>query len=90
MLRFFITFVLACLIAACSDRSSSILTYQELVTFGERASCSRKEADLQVLHNLQAYFKFPDDPDAMNEGERIYNGRLKSIIWWYTYSCEQL
>lgn len=69
----------------CKGGGSHELTYEELVAYP--TNCSKMDEQLKELHALQRSKNFAEDPDALNENDRLYNGRLKATIWWYAYSC---
>lgn len=74
----------ACLLSACSDNTMS---YEELVKFNPQ--CSKADAQLAQLRNIQRVKNFNPDPDQLNEADRAYNSRLKATIWWYAYRCNK-
>jgi len=77
-------------IASCNQPSGAkqtgVLTYEQLVAYP--VSCSEKEQQLAELKSIQKIKNFAEDPDDLNDNDRIYNARLKATIWWYAYRCQ--
>jgi hypothetical protein len=83
--------VLVLLLAACGKVDNGPpyrpLTYEELVQY--QPSCSKQVEQLRELRRLQNYWGFKADPDELNDDDREYNSRLKNLIWWYPYNCQE-
>lgn len=77
------------LMAGCvEDTRPAVLSYERLLEF--TPDCENKEKQLKQMRYIQAVKNFPENPeDIKNELDRAYNSRLKAIIWWYTYRCDQ-
>jgi hypothetical protein len=97
VLRFFMGLaILAVFIIAFTGGSSNsanvavsgyhILTYKELENYP--VNCANKDSQLAELRKLQNTIGFNKDPDELSDSDRVYNARLKSTIWWYSYRCE--
>lgn len=63
------------------------ISYEDLKKYP--VSCDKKDQQLSELAKLQQLKNFNSDPEKLEESDRIFNSRLKSTIWWYTYSCNQ-
>lgn len=82
----FIAILAALLLTACNE-GYPILSYDELGKFP--ANCANATHQLKHLKYIESVKNFNPDPDALNEADRAYNGRLKATIWWYAYSCDK-
>lgn len=80
--------LLAFLIVGCSPAAEvKVPTYEELVAYPSR--CDAKKEQLAYLKKVQTIKGFASDPDLLNEADREYNSRLKALIWWYSWKCDQ-
>ena len=81
--------VCAFFLTGCVENTKPVvLSYDQLFEFVP--SCENKEKELKQFKYIQSIKRFPQDPDDFtNDYDRSYNSRLKSIIWWYTYRCDQ-
>lgn len=77
----------ALLLTACQDDRPRVPTYKELVEY--KTDCTQAPKQLAYLRWVQDEKAFDSNPENLEEVDRVYNSRLKSTIWWYSYSCEQ-
>jgi hypothetical protein len=84
----YIAVVLVLALAGCTeDQAATVkdLSYEELGALP--LNCRYAEQQLATLRDLQKLKNYDPDPDKLTEYARLYNGRLKSKIWWYAYQC---
>jgi hypothetical protein len=75
------------LVGCVEDTHPAVLSYEKLMEF--IPSCEHKTTQLRQMKYIQTVKRYPANPeDIKNELDRSYNSRLKAIIWWYTYRCE--
>lgn len=77
--------IVVLMLTACGERKPA-LSYDQLVNYPK--SCAKKTAQLAELTRSQEIKHFAQDPDELNEEDRMYNSKLKSTIWWYTLKCD--
>lgn len=82
-----IVLVMAVLYPAQSFAETKILSLEELRSYP--VDCKLKDKQLAQLRQIQKIKNFTSDPDSLNEYDRAYNSRLKSIIWWFYFGCEK-
>lgn len=79
----------AVMLSACqpSEPRPKILTLSEMEHF--QKDCSKSVEQLKQLKYNQNAKNFSENPDDLNDEDRVYNRALKDNIWWFTYTCNQ-
>lgn len=85
LLWFVALFIGLLLLVDNGTASVKIPSYEELKNYP--MSCQEADNQLKYLKDVRSALKLPEDPDQLNENDRIYNSRLKATIWWYSYTC---
>ena len=83
----YILLLVAFLVVGCDSNATKVLSLKELKEFP--VSCAKKEEQLAQLKQIQKIKSFNPDFEKLNEQDQIYNARLKSTIWWYSYTCDR-
>ena len=75
------------ILSGCDSNATRVLSLKELKEFP--VSCAKKETQLTQLKEIQKIKAFNPDLEKLSEQDQIYNARLKSTIWWYSYTCNR-
>jgi hypothetical protein len=75
------------ILAGCDSNATKVLSYKELKEFP--VSCAKRETQMAQLKAIQKIKAFPKEIEKLDEQDQLYNARLKSTIWWYSYTCDR-